>query len=363
MARRNINVFSMAFLDVMACGLGATVLFLLIVSAQVSKESSRANRDLREEATRIEELVLEGRKNLVRLRDDVERLSRQDSSLPGEIERLRKVLADLQAKIPPNDNDSLAKKESVEQLRSDIQRLEEGNQRLSAAAAQSASGTRVRSFVGEGNRQYLTGMKMGGRRVLILVDSSASMLARTYVNVVRYRAMSDDRKRGAPKWKQAVATADWLTTQITPGAYFQIYVYDEGARSVVAGSDGTWLEATDASALDRAMTELRKVVPARGNSLARAFEAARLLKPAPDNIYLLTDGLPTQGKEAPDPPVPVRADQRANYFNQALRDLPGRVPINVILFPMDGDPDAAGFYWQLAFRTKGSFLSPSRDWP
>jgi hypothetical protein len=206
-------------------------------------------------------------------------------------------------------------------------------------------------------------MKMGGQRVLILIDASASMLARTYVNVVRYRAMSDERKRGAPKWKQAVATVDWLTTQIAPGARFQIYAYNEGARSVVEGSDGTWLEVKDAGDLNRAITSLRKVVPAGGNSLMRAFEAAQKLQPAPDNIYLLTDGLPTQGKEPPDPPEPVRADQRATFFNQALRDLPGKVPINVILFPMDGDPDAAGFYWQLAFRTRGSFLAPSRDWP
>ena len=363
MARKPIAVFSMAFLDVMACGLGATVLFLLIVSAQVSKDSSRANRDLREEATRIEQTVLDGRKDLIRLRDTVEHKSRQDDSLAGEIARTRKQLADLQEKIPPNDNDSLAKKDSLEQLRSDVQRLEEGNRRLTESAAQAGSGTRVRSFVGVGNRQYLTGMKMGGQRVLILVDSSASMLARTYVNVVRYRAMSDDRKRSAPKWKQTVATVDWLTTQMDPGARFQIYTFNETAHSVIDGSDGTWLEVKDAGTLDRAVAALRKVVPDKGNSLMRAFEAAQKLLPAPDNIYLLTDGLPTQGKEPPDPPRPVRADQRATLFNQALKDLPGKVPINVILFPMDGDPDAAALYWQLAVRTRGSFLAPSRDWP
>ena len=35
MARRSFNVFSLSFLDVMACGLGATILFLMIISAQV----------------------------------------------------------------------------------------------------------------------------------------------------------------------------------------------------------------------------------------------------------------------------------------------------------------------------------------
>lgn len=87
------------------------------------------------------------------------------------------------------------------------------------------------------------------------------------------------------------------------------------------------------------------------------------LKPAPDNIYLLTDGLPTQAKQAPGGVTPVKPAQRATFFNQAVRELPGRVPVNVLLYPMDGDPDAAGFFWRLAIATKGSFLTPSRDWP
>lgn len=81
---------------------------------------------------------------------------------------------------------------------------------VGSTASQQKSGTggRVRSFTGDGNRQYLTGMQMGGKRVVILVDASASMLARTYVNVVRYRAMPDERKRKAPKWRQVVAAVD-----------------------------------------------------------------------------------------------------------------------------------------------------------
>ena len=111
------------------------------------------------------------------------------------------------------------------------------------------------------------------------------------------------------------------------------------------------------------MAALRKVVPEKGTSLFAGFEALRNLKPAPDNIYLLTDGLPTQGKKPPGGTIQVRPDQRASFFNQAMRELPPRVPVNVLLLPMDGDPDAAGFFWHLAMVTRGSFLTPSRDWP
>jgi hypothetical protein len=39
------------------------------------------------------------------------------------------------------------------------------------------------------------------------------------------------------------------------------------------------------------------------------------------------------------------------------------VPVNVILLPMEGDPMAPAAYWTLARRTRGSFLSPAKDWP
>ena len=50
-------------------------------------------------------------------------------------------------------------------------------------------------------------------------------------------------------------------------------------------------------------------------------------------------------------------------FEKALGRLPPGVPVNVILLPMEGDPMAPAAYWTLARRTRGSFLSPARDWP
>lgn len=363
MARRSFSVFSLSFLDVMACGLGATILFLMLISAQVRVKADLANDGLRAEATKIEQEVLDAKKNLLRLRTEREERDTVATGAAGEIERLQKLIEELRAEAEATDRDSLAKQESVEQLRADVQRLQEGARRLAEATPQPGTGQRIRSFVGTGNRQYLTGMRMGGQRVLILVDSSASMLGRTYANVVRYRAMPDDRKVRAPKWRQTVATVEWLTTQLQPGARFQVYAFNEQAATTVAGSDGGWITANEGGDFDAALAGLRKVVPGSGTSLIKAFQAARAMKPVPDNIYLITDGLPTQGASAPAEPEPIRADRRANFLRQATAELPANVPVNVILLPMEGDPEAAIRFWDLAMRTRGSFLAPAKDWP
>jgi hypothetical protein len=98
-------------------------------------------------------------------------------------------------------------------------------------------------------------MKMGGSRALILVDASTSMLGRTYVNVVRFRHMKDDKKVRAPKWRHVVDTVDWLTTQIRPGTRFQLYTFNEEVNSVLEGSDGKWIEVRDGSELTRAVCQ------------------------------------------------------------------------------------------------------------
>jgi hypothetical protein len=83
----------------------------------------------------------------------------------------------------------------------------------------------------------------------------------------------------------------------------------------------------------------------------------------PDNIFLITDGLPTQGTGSTARGTKVSGNQRQRLFRQAVRQLPAGVPVNIILAPMEGDPLAASEFWQLAQSTRGSFMSPSRDWP
>lgn len=363
--RREFDVFSWSFLDCITCGFGAVVLMFVIINTQVTQHADKASVELKSETNKLEEEVLDARKDLVRLRNSLRSRTDEREIVGGEAHRLEELLRQLRDQLASKENDTVARKESVEKLKADIKQLEEANRRLEARAQEAgpASGQRLRSFAGEGNRQYLTGIKMGGSRVLILVDASASMLARTYVNVVRFRSMPDDRKIRAPKWQQALKTVDWLTTQIRPGTKVQIYAFNQEAHSVIDGTDRQWIDVRDGTELSRAVASLKKIVPQKGTSLINAFDVIKQMDPEPDNVFLITDGLPTQGSKAPSATEDVREEKRVNFMVQAVRTLPRRLPVNVLLFPMDGDPNAAGYFWDLAVATGGSLLTPSRDWP
>lgn len=362
MARRSTSTFNMSFLDVMSCGFGAIILFYMIISAQVSVRSDQANIELLGETNRMEEEILSGRKDLVRLRTRVDESMELKSRREAEQERLQAQLDELREKLSELDTTSLAARESVEELQSDIKKLETARKKLLSdiEAQDTESGPNVRAYVGEGNRQYLTGMKMDGKRILILVDASASMLGRTYVNAIVYRNMADDLKLRTPKWRNAIDAVDWITTRIPKDADFRIMAFNTSAWDV---SDGEWQPVADGKRLDAAINRLRTTVPENGTSLYNAFATVQSMETRPDNIYLLTDGLPTQGRKTPDKEKLIRPDNRIKFFNQAMDQLPGGVPVNVLMFPMDGDPDAAGLFWRLAIDTRGSFMTPSSDWP
>lgn len=363
MARRRVSVFSLSFLDAMTCGLGAVVLLYMVINASVVGRTGDMTATLRAESNRLETEVLDNQRNLVELRNAMLELDEESRAAQGLSRRMLETVDEVEKELATFEADTLSRRQHVNQLMTDLRTLEDSARRLSASTPSiETPGDRVRTHVGDGDRQYLTGLKVGGERILILVDSSASMLDDTIVNVIRRRNQSEEQRRQAEKWQQAVATVDWLTTQLPRDAKFQVYTFADRAEPILDGSDGRWLDAGDRSILESVVSEVKTRVPGGGTNLYRALGVIAELDPIPDNVILLVDGLPTQGKNAKTSGT-VSGKQRIKLFNRAVKLVPRKVPVNTILFPMEGDPQAASAYWKLAMATRGSFLSPTRGWP
>jgi hypothetical protein len=91
--------------------------------------------------------------------------------------------------------------------------------------------------------------------------------------------------------------------------------------------------------------KLDTVVPQGGANLERAFSAVRSLSRLPDSVILLTDGLPTRSDTVPMEGE-VDESTRVRFFEIAVKQLPSRIPVSTILFPLlTGDPAAPGLFW------------------
>jgi len=361
--RRPIEVFSMSFLDCMSCGFGAVILFFMIINAQVRETTEVDPTDLMAETHKLEVEILDGRKNLVLAKNSMDQLEVEKDTAEGQIAQIIALIEQLRAELSSYDSETLATIERVEQLQTDIETLEAEVKRLLALVSDDeAEGNKLREFKGDGDRQYLTGLKLGGRRTLILVDRSASMLDDKIVNIIRRRNMSTAAKLRAVKWRQVVSSVDWLTAQFTPGSEFQIYMFNDETEPVIKGSDGVWLKADDTAQLDEAVRVLRRTVPENGTNMHSAWAVASTLTPRPDNIILFADGFPTMDGISPAGKM-ISGRQRRDLHYSALRGLPSDIPVNIFLYPLEGDYEVPMAYWLLAFNTGGSFISVSRDWP
>ncbi|MGE0387162.1 MAG: VWA domain-containing protein [Gammaproteobacteria bacterium] len=357
--RRQTEFFTMSFLDVMSCGFGAVLMLYLVLRHDGRAPLQEATPpDLRSEVRLLQEQVRQGNEDLVRLRNEISEIDQEVITAQGLARQVREQVGETEG--TRTDADAAAGKAEVRLLQEDLKRLaqeKDATQReIQARAAD------VRSFAGEGTREYLTGLKLGGQRVLILLDASTSMLADTIVNVIRRRNMSEDVRKRSEKWRQAVATVDWLTARLPRTSQFQIYTFAEGVAAAVPGTDGRWLPVSGGSQLEQAVANVKKIVPAGGTNMEGAFAAIGRLAPAPDTVLLITDGLPTQGAGGPRGQA-ISGPDRLRLFEKAFRLLPRNVPISTILLPMEGDPRAASAFWQVAYATRGAFLAPASDWP
>lgn len=360
--RRQTQIISMSFLDVMSCGFGAVILFFMIINSQVPRDTETPPEEMQGETARLDFEILEARKNLVLARNTMEELEDEQARAASKIGQITALIEQLKTELAKHDKETLAKIKHVEKLRSDIEELTEQKKRLLAEEQRRESGMDVRSFTGEGDRQYLTGLKVGGEHILVLVDSSASMLDRRIINILRRRNMSDSAKLRSLKWRQAVASVDWLSAQFPPESKFQVYTFNTEAKPVLKGSEGVWLEVGDGEQLSEAIRQLRRTVPQNGTNMLDAYKVVTSLNPRPDNVILLVDGLPTMNSKETDAGF-VTGQQRLKYHYEAEAEIPSGVPVNVLLYPMEGDYNAAIAYWILAYRTGGSFMSISKDWP
>ena len=174
--------------------------------------------------------------------------------------------------------------------------------------------------------------------------------------------MDANLQKQAGKWVRTINTVKWLTAQLPITAQFQVITFNTEARAVINGTDNQWLSVADGEKLEEINSVLENSQPFGGTSLLNAFSSLKSLPDQPDNIFLVTDGLPTQGEGTPRGNK-VTGKERLKLFREATKLLPRNVPVNIILLPMDGDPMAASEFWQLAQSSNGSFLAPSSDWP
>ena len=356
---REISNFTLPFLSVMTGGFGAVVVIFLMIKPATETVSTEDNRDILSSSRQLDYQVRTSEENLTRLQQLLQQL--QDEIEDAE-ERIEELLEETEIKeedLEEAEEEAEKKDEEVKELEREVEDRESRVASLQQDAQEALRGTTI-EIVGEGDRQYLTGMFMGGNYILIALDTSASMLDETIVNVLRRRNMDRERQLRSPKWRRAVRTVEWLAANIPLQSQLQVITFNETAEFV--RQPHLWIDASNGMEIRSIVSDLENTVPAQGTNLAALFDQIKTMQPLPDNLFLIVDGFPTMD-ERRSGRTTVSGRQRLQIFSRSVAKLPSGIPVNIILFPLEGDPLAPAAYWNLAHVTGGTVLSPSRDWP
>ena len=347
--RRETEVFSLAFLDCICCGFGAMILvFILTVSQKQTVDKATVDE----------------------LRDKVKALASQISVSEQDLDRLAKVLAAAQLELQDvnakNNQDQLKLTDRQRELLLMLQQTGAMKDALNTLLGEKKNlPTEDHAPIPIPNidrRQYLTGVKLTGDFIVFVVRMSGSMLDDTLDGAASRLDDPDDKKREAPKWVRVIRSLEWMLASLDPNTHFQVFFFNEDVVPVLPERADEWFTTTDKKTLSEIVKRLHEVVPRGGANLEKAFSSLRYLPRLPDSIVLFTDSLPTKSESLPYD-GDVGDEQRIRFFEIAVKQLPPRVPVSTILFPMTGDPAGTAEYWMLANASRGALVSPAKSWP
>jgi hypothetical protein len=337
----------------MSCGLGAIVLVFLLVKhnvdiavpendllekdlARLEQEASGIEKSISDVKTNHNKTALEIQKTSLKL----EQLKNEGAGRTAEKLKLQKQLSALKEKIK---NTEVAKLADV---------VKDPN-------------------IGEEN--YVIGLRVEGRKIAILIDSSSSMTDEVLIDVIRRKNGNDIEKRAGPKWRRTKSITKWLLARLPADSSVSVSAFSDKSRNL--GPQG-WQSSRDKNALNAILKDMEALVPEGPTNFEAGLKALAKIKPT--NVYLVTDGLPTKGESNYKSLNPfascsslsgtsnkISGPCREQLFRHTIKSsaLPISIPINIILLPIEGDPTASTIMWSWTSATGGILISPAESWP
>lgn len=352
-----MDTSGLAFLDIMSCGLGAVVLLFMLIKHNVDAAPEREAAPAPPQSLQDDIRDLRERKEMLEAR--LRRLAGDQAAAADEIRVLQTRIARTRNQLAGQQARNQAAQTALQSLQQSVAGMDAPQDPV--------------TLEGVGEEEYLLGLRVQGRRIAILLDNSASMTAQRLIDVLTIKSGSDHDRRQGNKWRRALRVLAWLLARLPNDAQLLVMSYNDRARPLGRGS---WTAASGQADLQKILRDAQALVPEGGTNLQAGLQA--ISKHKPSHLYLITDGLPTRGTSRYGRLNPfarcsslrgsgntISGACRSALFAHTINNsgLAQKVQANVILLPIEGDPEAANAYWQWTAQRGGLTISPAPSWP
>lgn len=332
--RREAQSSALSFMDCICCGFGAVLLlFILTAKKQITDSQEEASQSI-EAAETLQAAIRETEAKQKALDKEIEALDPQPDTNATSVAQLAA------------EQERLAK--AVEDQAQSLAALETETQSTDQPAALDRPSA---------DQSYLAGLRLRAPRAVILLESSGSMLGVDAQSAVAL--LNQGSGATSEKWLRAKAAVRAVLAAIPKGTEVAVFSMAEATTALSGTEQDPYIDPYDNAALLTFLERLDQLEARGGANLSAGLQTVGQLRQRASSLLLIGDGLPTA--PAPSGGSLSEAD-RVNLFNRAMASRPN-YPFNAILFPFEGDPSAAGLFWQLSGRTNGITLIPDNDWP
>ena len=341
--KKEVESSSLAFIDVMTCGLGAVILLLILLEFGDTEVS---DDELKNSVKTLSEELESKRSLYLDLNEMIKKKKIQIGSLTT------------------TNSINSAVEESLKQNISDEQNI----QKDLFAKLKNKNKNKNKNLEPEKPKDSLLGINVEGSRILILLDISKSM---SHKNLVDIYTSSPTNYGEFNKFLQSQKIYNWLISSLPSSCKFNSMIFNDEAKIF----DKEMVDCSSEEMKVSASLFISGIQPSKGTSLGLALEKITEMDFSPTDIYIITDGLPT----LPGSNVGIRVrkgcfslkiksitgDCRIALFQQAVSVFTKSNPnvkINVIMLPLEGDPKAAPLYWNWATQSGGRYMNPDKKW-
>lgn len=354
MKKKNRQIdFSLSFLDIMACGLGAVIIIFVLLKDKSIKNNYEAEFERLLEIIELKEFKkkdLEADRELIYTKIDNNK--KKISALTLERKKIDDDISLFDEKIK-------LKKDNINQLQQIIKK-KPLNQKIDIVKNE-------KSY--EAN--YIVGLNVKGNKIVILLDSSASMTDEKLIDIIKRKNSDDSEKLIGPKWKRANKIVKWIISRSPEKSTLSLIKFNEDAKYI---HKKAFLKKNKKDVMS-VIKGIDKIIPTGSTNLYSGLKLASNINPT--NIYLITDGLPTKG----DPsfvsfnPLSkcnsiigksknISGECRKILFRKTINTINlNKAEVNIILLPLEGDPEASPEFWDWSSKSNGMLISPARNWP
>jgi hypothetical protein len=334
--KRNQTKFNLSFIDIISCGLGAVILLLVLI-----KDSPFFNQ-----------------KETVHTSVEIKTFD----NLVSEISKINTDNSDLQTLLDLRKY-TLSKTE---------QTIFELNQTLIDAQEKIIVDSTPKP---EEKKNYISSCSIDKNKTLILLDTSASMIAYKFTDVIKNKSLPDELKIDSVKFNLAKDLVRWLIESADSNNNIDLGFFSDETEMITTVP----LKGQNILSDPNILSKLSIKVPNGTTNLSKSFKSIDLKNY--ESLFIITDGLPTSGFNTSlnedrkrsvsqflsqcDRNKLATSDCREKYHEEAFEYLYGKnrsLEVNVLLLYLEGDPRAPLLYGIETIKSNGCFITIPKNW-